>query len=192
MILLLIQALFGKLFFGEMLSLQWWFGASLIILGLYIINKNKSDEDISESTTSKKETWQVLDISGTCWDLLLSIKILQGREGGFDREMCGRPLINIKLFSERLNFEAFVFDHIVKSQPQTVSMWFPLVGMSQKWNFFKCIFMVYFYSFCQSNLFQSFSEGLKQHYDFDHVVKNQPQWPCAPPPIVASVKIAPR
>ena len=47
------QALFGKFFFGEILSLQWWFGASLIILGLYIINKNKSADDASIAKDKK-------------------------------------------------------------------------------------------------------------------------------------------
>ncbi|CAB4005958.1 transmembrane 42-like [Paramuricea clavata] len=41
------SALFGKFFFGEILSMQWWLGASLIILGLYIINKNKIADDVT-------------------------------------------------------------------------------------------------------------------------------------------------
>lgn len=33
-----LQAVFGKLLFGEALALMWWLGASLIIFGLVFLN----------------------------------------------------------------------------------------------------------------------------------------------------------
>lgn len=41
----IFSALFGMVVFGEILSLRWWMGASFIILGLFLINKNMKTPD---------------------------------------------------------------------------------------------------------------------------------------------------
>lgn len=33
----------GNIIFGETLSLQWWFGASLIVIGTLLVNKSSYD-----------------------------------------------------------------------------------------------------------------------------------------------------
>jgi drug/metabolite transporter (DMT)-like permease len=50
----IISALFGVLFFGEVLSLQWWLGASLMIIGVYFISSDPVD--VKKEGKGKKET----------------------------------------------------------------------------------------------------------------------------------------
>ena len=51
--LLILQALFGKLLFGEVLALLWWLGASVILFGLVMINYGSSDKTSDQN--DKKE-----------------------------------------------------------------------------------------------------------------------------------------
>ncbi|XP_072169387.1 uncharacterized protein [Diadema setosum] len=41
---LIFSGIMGKLLFGERLSLRWWFGVSLIILGLLMVNRGQQTE----------------------------------------------------------------------------------------------------------------------------------------------------
>ncbi|XP_071481486.1 uncharacterized protein [Diadema antillarum] len=41
---LIFSGIMGKLLFGEKLSLWWWFGVSLIILGLLMVNRGQQTE----------------------------------------------------------------------------------------------------------------------------------------------------
>ncbi|XP_072024220.1 transmembrane protein 42-like [Amphiura filiformis] len=47
-------ALFGRFLFGEMLSMKWWCGASLIILGLLLIHKGSGGEEGTAKHDAKK------------------------------------------------------------------------------------------------------------------------------------------
>ncbi|PKK64636.1 hypothetical protein RhiirC2_666035, partial [Rhizophagus irregularis] len=38
-----MTAILGNIIFGETLSLQWWFGASLIVIGTLLVNKSSYD-----------------------------------------------------------------------------------------------------------------------------------------------------
>ncbi|GBC03865.1 hypothetical protein RclHR1_05380002 [Rhizophagus clarus] len=38
-----MTAILGNIIFGEALSLQWWFGASLIVIGTLLVNKSSYD-----------------------------------------------------------------------------------------------------------------------------------------------------
>ena len=40
----LLQAVFGMVLFGEVLSLMWWLGASLIVAGLVLIQQGGERE----------------------------------------------------------------------------------------------------------------------------------------------------
>jgi drug/metabolite transporter (DMT)-like permease len=44
----------GNIIFGEILSLQWWFGASLIIIGTLLVNVKK-DKGSWESKDKKQQ-----------------------------------------------------------------------------------------------------------------------------------------
>ncbi len=41
----ILQALLGKLLFGEALALLWWLGASLILFGLIFLNHAASEQE---------------------------------------------------------------------------------------------------------------------------------------------------
>ena len=47
-----VQAVFGKLLFGEVLALLWWLGASVILFGLVMINYGSSDQ-VKQQTDKK-------------------------------------------------------------------------------------------------------------------------------------------
>ena len=49
----ILQALFGKLLFGEVLALLWWLGASVTLFGLVMINDGSSDKTSEQN--DKKE-----------------------------------------------------------------------------------------------------------------------------------------
>ncbi len=49
---LIVKALFGLLIFGESLPIGWWMGASLILIGLFLINKG-TPEVVGESKKDK-------------------------------------------------------------------------------------------------------------------------------------------
>lgn len=48
-----MQALFGKLLFGETLALMWWLGASMILFGLVMLNHGGA-EGIRDSEKKEK------------------------------------------------------------------------------------------------------------------------------------------
>ena len=48
------QALFGMFLFEESVSLMWWFGASLVVLGLVVMQYGARDS--SHSVSEKKLT----------------------------------------------------------------------------------------------------------------------------------------
>ena len=43
------QGIFGHVFFKEIFSLQWYIGICLMLVGFYIIHKNRDDIDKKES-----------------------------------------------------------------------------------------------------------------------------------------------
>ena len=50
-IFLLLQALFGKLLFGEVMSLAWCFGATLVVAGLALMHTDDSQQEDKEKVS---------------------------------------------------------------------------------------------------------------------------------------------
>ena len=50
---LFLQALLGRFLFGEVLSLKWWCGASLIVIGLLLIHRGSSKAEHAEPERKK-------------------------------------------------------------------------------------------------------------------------------------------
>lgn len=46
----IVQAVLGRLVFGEALSLQWWYGASFILLGIVLIAYGSQDSTATKSS----------------------------------------------------------------------------------------------------------------------------------------------
>jgi drug/metabolite transporter (DMT)-like permease len=49
------EAIFGMLLFGESLALLWWLGASLIILGLLLLNYASQQSERATDESDKKQ-----------------------------------------------------------------------------------------------------------------------------------------
>ena len=52
---LTLQAVFGMVLFGESLALLWWLGASLIILGLLLLNYASQQSELATDESDKKQ-----------------------------------------------------------------------------------------------------------------------------------------
>lgn len=52
---LILQAVFGMVLFGESLALLWWLGASLIILGLLLLNYASQQSELATDESDKKQ-----------------------------------------------------------------------------------------------------------------------------------------
>ena len=53
LVLLPPQAVFGMLLFGESLSLLWWMGASLIVVGLVLMRRSSAGGDDRAATKTQ-------------------------------------------------------------------------------------------------------------------------------------------
>ena len=52
---LTLSAVFGMVLFGESLALLWWLGASLIILGLLLLNYASQQSELATDESDKKQ-----------------------------------------------------------------------------------------------------------------------------------------
>lgn len=53
--LIILQAVFGMLLFGESLALLWWLGASLIVLGLLLLNYASQQSELATEPDKKQQ-----------------------------------------------------------------------------------------------------------------------------------------
>ena len=52
---IILQAVFGMLLFGESLALLWWLGASLIVLGLLLLNYASQQSELATEPDKKQQ-----------------------------------------------------------------------------------------------------------------------------------------